>query len=210
MNFSSERDSTAGTAMETLIGKCDTPDGRVMCVRKQYYEDDFDEIAENTRKYREVIDKFGPKVYLIDNESRSIIMEYIPGKTLSDVLTKEINPWEQEGFDTLKVLIRNVHKVLSELHSDGFCHEDVNLGNILVQDDLEVRLIDFDGVRPIDQDEVDLPYECEDMLFISGHFTDALDDNIITRERKSQAKFNAQRESIEEVLSAADVNGLLF
>lgn len=120
MNFTSRLDSTAGTALETSIGHCDTAEGRLDCVRKKYSDEDFNIIAENTRKYRHIIEKYGPKVYSIDNSSMSIILEFIPGKTLSDVVTEEINPWESEGLKVLKVLIKNVHKALDEFTRQAF------------------------------------------------------------------------------------------
>lgn len=73
-----------------------------------------------------------------------------------------------------------------------------------------MKLIDFDSIRPIGDTEVDLPDECEDLYFVSTHFSDGLDDNILHRKRLSLARFEAQRDSIDDLLRSADTDGLLF
>lgn len=208
MKFTSRQNTTALTALDTSIGYCDTPGGTIDCVRKIYSHRHFGNIVENIRRHRHIIDKYGPKVYFIDDESRSIIIEYIPGNTLRDVVVKEINPWEKEGLQTLKVLINNAHKALDELHMAGFCHDDANSGNLLVLDNLEVRLIDFDSVRVIGEKVADVDHvHCEDTYVLADQVKDDLSDNILIRKRKSDAKFEAQEESINQLLAAADPEG---
>ena len=212
MDFTSRLNTTARTALDTSIGYCDTPNGRIDCVRKQYGWTDFGKIAGNYRKHRHIIEKYGPKVYSIDDDSRSVIIEFIPGKTFKDVVMKEINPWEKEGLDTLKVLINNAHKALNELHNAGFCHDDAHGGNLMVLDNLEVRLIDFDGLRLIGERivDVDNPDGCDDTFLFAGELEDDLRENIRIRKELSDAKFEAQERSIKQLLEAADPEGNFF
>lgn len=197
MNFSGRIDVTAATAEKTEIGYCDTPQGRIDCVRKTYFAEDFDEISFNMRTNQDIIEKYGPKIYLIDDSTRSILFEFVSGETLENVLTKKINPWEADGLKTFKDIVKNVRAALIKLHLEGFCHDDVNCGNFIVQDDLNVRLIDFDTVRPISDDD------CDDISRLYGHIEDALEDNIMTRKRLSQHRFDAEKNSIPEILAAA-------
>lgn len=198
MNFEFLYTLTSGST-DSSVGTCDTPEGRVKCVRKIYDEKDFDKIAENTLQFQDTIEKYGPTIYAIDNASRSISMEFIPGETLSDWLTEKINPWEKEGLDILRVLIKNVHKALLELHAASFCHDDTNPGNFMVLENFDVRLIDFDGLYADPANE-----DCTDMIDVKDHIMDALDDNIITRQQEANARFKAQRESISELLESCD------
>lgn len=197
MDFTEEFDVTAGTAVEVAIGTCRAPDGETRkCVRKIYRDEDWNYVRANTIKFREVIDKYGPTVYSIDDESKSIIMEYFKGPTVEEVVVNHINPWEQEGLDKLRTIITNVHRVLQNLNAAGFCHDEVQLENFVVLDDLDIRLIDFDSIKVYSSPD------CTDMERVLEHFTDALTDNIITRRVLADARFTAEKDSIPQVLGA--------
>lgn len=197
MDFTEEFDVTAGTAVEVAIGTCRAPDGETRkCVRKIYRDEDWDYVRANTIKFREVIDKYGPTVYSIDDESKSIIMEYFRGPTVGEVVVNSINPWEQERLDKLRTIITNVHRVLQNLNTAGFCHDEVQLENFVVLDDLDIRLIDFDSIKVYSSPD------CTDMERVLEHFTDALEDNIITRRVLADARFTAEQDSIPQVLGA--------
>lgn len=197
MDFTEEFDTTAGTAVDVAIGTCRAPDGETRkCVRKIYRDEDWDYVRANTTKFREIIDKYGPTVYSIDDESRSITMEYFRGPTIEELVVNSINPWEKEGLDTLKTIIANVHKVLQNLNTAGFCHDEVQLENFIVVDDLDVRLIDFDSIKVYSSPD------CIDMERVLEHFTDALAANIITRKVLADARFTAQKDSIPQVLGS--------
>lgn len=87
-----------------------------------------------------------------EGESLFIVMDYIEGKSLQEVLEKE-GPQAQE-----KVLIwgRELCEVLSYLHGQepSVIYRDMKPSNIMLQPDGSLKLIDFGTAREIRDDQV--------------------------------------------------------
>lgn len=210
-HFEKFQDVTAGTAESAIIGSCGLGGGEVIkCVRKVFSDEEFTPVINNIDKHRIIIEKFGPSIISIDRENNTIFTEFIPNSsTVNEFLTDQINPWEKSGFSQLKTIVNKIGTTLKQLHETGFCHNDVNLGNFLINDidNLDVRLIDFDTISEIEG--------CGDLTQIREALEDGLTDNIINRQRLDANRSNdhiyeAQTNSIKRILKAADKQRLIF
>jgi len=80
-----------------------------------------------------------PTVYLIDQETNSIIMERIPGITVKEWLKKG-----NYNSDELEEVLAKIGKYLAALHDNGIIHGDVTTSNILIKEGKrELFFIDF-------------------------------------------------------------------
>jgi len=79
-------------------------------------------------------------IYDIDsaNGIDFMVMEYVPGKTLDELIPRKGMPLNQ----TLKVAVQ-VADALTAAHQAGIVHRDLKPGNIMVGDDGRVRVLDF-------------------------------------------------------------------
>jgi len=76
-----------------------------------------------------------PQIFHVDEENCKIIMEFIDGKRLKDVLDE----WNEEKVE--KTFIE-VGKSVGRMHSADIIHGDLTTSNILVKDD-KIYFIDF-------------------------------------------------------------------
>jgi len=68
-----------------------------------------------------------------------IVMEYIRGKTLKDYL-REVGPLtEEEAVYVMIQICQGVH----EAHSQGIIHRDLKSQNVMIDDELNVKIADF-------------------------------------------------------------------
>ena len=71
-----------------------------------------------------------------------IIMEYIEGITLSDYVNRSLrNP--PPVNDVLTILL-NLTKALAAMYSTGIVHGDLSAENVMIQENLDVKIIDFE------------------------------------------------------------------
>ncbi|GAB3562702.1 protein kinase domain-containing protein [Spelaeicoccus albus] len=82
-----------------------------------------------------------------DNESPYLVMEYVPGKPLSDILERE----KVLSTDRTLSYLSQAALALHAAHSAGVVHRDVKPGNILVTPDERVKLTDFGIARVTNQ-----------------------------------------------------------
>jgi Kae1-associated kinase Bud32 len=76
-----------------------------------------------------------PQIFHVDEENCRIIMEFIDGKRLKDIL----DGWDEEKIE--KTFIK-VGKFVGKMHSADIIHGDLTTSNILVKDDT-IYFIDF-------------------------------------------------------------------
>jgi serine/threonine-protein kinase len=78
-----------------------------------------------------------------------LAMEYIPGRTLRDVLD-EYGPL---SLEQALVLLDPVLEALNAAHSAGFVHRDIKPENVLISDDGRVKVADFGLARAVASSE---------------------------------------------------------
>ena len=76
-----------------------------------------------------------PQIFHVDEENCKIIMEFIDGKRLKDIL----DSWNEEKIERTFV---EVGKCVGKMHSADIIHGDLTTSNILVKDDT-IYFIDF-------------------------------------------------------------------
>ena len=77
--------------------------------------------------------------YWKKNDCYYILMEYAQGKTLYQLYSKKFFPM----FKGLNI-IRKIFKIINECHKNKFCLGDLHTENILLGNDGEISIIDFD------------------------------------------------------------------
>lgn len=85
-----------------------------------------------------------PKFYGIVNEDKniSIVIEYIKGETLDNIKLLDLN------YDIKLKIIKEIGNVLEYMHVNNMIHRDLKPGNILIDDNNNIYLIDY-GIAKI-------------------------------------------------------------
>ncbi|MHA1148706.1 MAG: KEOPS complex kinase/ATPase Bud32 [Promethearchaeota archaeon] len=77
-----------------------------------------------------------PSVYEIDTENATIIMRYIPGFKLKEIL-KDLNDEKKQFYFMI------IGQYIARLHLNGQIHGDITTSNIIITPQEEIFLIDF-------------------------------------------------------------------
>ncbi len=73
-----------------------------------------------------------------------VIMEYFDGINLNQYIKREFYPSEKPNLDNLKNIFENIAKSIDFINSKGIIHTDIIGHNILINKNLEIKIIDFD------------------------------------------------------------------
>ena len=80
-----------------------------------------------------------------DNNTAYIVLEYIDGETLSQVLKRE----DRLDAPRLQRLLDELLSGLEEVHAAGYVHRDIKPGNIMLRTDGSAVLLDFGAARQV-------------------------------------------------------------
>lgn len=83
------------------------------------------------------------KVIDLENEL-FVVMEYINWITLNKYMKENYFYNEDDNLKKLKKIFINLAEAIDRLHSYGVVHADINCSNILVNEELQIKIIDFD------------------------------------------------------------------
>jgi len=129
-------------------------------VPKKYRLEELDKSIRTKRTLNEAralikVKNYGlncPQVYEIDVESSIIVMKYIKGEKLKDVLEQLDNPKKINVF-------KKIGTFIAILHQNGHVHGDITTSNVIITNNDEIFLIDFglhDYSDSIEDKSVDL------------------------------------------------------
>ncbi len=102
--------------------------------------------------FKEKADVRIPKVYWKLSSSKVLTMEYITGEKLSFLLKQE------EGWERIKpkVIAQRSSKIfLKQIFEDGLFHADPHPGNIFIEEDGTIALLDFGMIGRLDSNTLD-------------------------------------------------------
>ena len=85
------------------------------------------------------------KDYFQENNTAYIVMEFIQGSTLKELLKQR--PDKRLPAAEVFVMMRPVMKSLDKVHQAGLIHRDISPDNLMVDQEGEVKLIDFGAAR---------------------------------------------------------------
>ena len=113
-------------------------------VPKKYRLDELDKKIRNKRTLNEAralirVKNYGlnvPQVYEIDTKNSIIVMKYIQGNKLKDILPKLDDNKKQE-------YLVKIGRYIAILHRNGHIHGDITTSNILITEKEKIFLIDF-------------------------------------------------------------------
>jgi len=154
---------------------------------------DYMKASTKLRKYMSIIEKLGTSIFAIDDISKSIVIEYIPGKPLSSFLLYCLDPWKNGGMIKLLTIIQDVRVLLKDLHSHGVKYDEVNLDNFVVMNSV-VKMKNLDSIVPLGDTDIDYQFS-----IICDKIVDILDKNISNRQALSNSLFEEQRDSIYDL-----------
>ena len=77
----------------------------------------------------------------------TVRMDWVEGDNLHDFIS---NTKENESIENFKSIMRdlaaNFKKMFKDLHQAGISHGDLQHGNVVIKDDLSIKLVDYDSV----------------------------------------------------------------
>lgn len=112
-------------------------------VRKEYRIPELDKRLRKSRTRKEAknLERLGragvnvPKVYNVDEKKTTIVMEYIDGKLLKDVI-------DREDDKVISEIGQQIGSILAKIHANDIVHNDLTTSNMILQDN-EICIIDL-------------------------------------------------------------------
>ena len=114
--------------------------------KSEQFRDGMNKFLDEARRLAKFQNEDGiVKVYdcISENETAYIVMEYLEGQTLKELLEKEKTIPEEEAIKILMPVMES----LKTVHQDGIIHRDIAPDNIFITKDGTAKLIDFGASR---------------------------------------------------------------
>lgn len=82
---------------------------------------------------------------IIENPNDFFVhMEYVSGQTLNQYIKREYYNIEDKNLAILKNILMNIASTIDFLNNNNLIHTDIIGANIIVTNDLKIKIIDFD------------------------------------------------------------------
>ena len=119
------KDEREGLEQEVLL--------KIFLKEKADYRKEFESLSQVLSPY--CVRLLGFENFL---DKKALVLEYIKGVSLSQLI---------ENFslnkDEIQYILTSIYKGLLDLSRQGFCHGDLSLDNVLIDEKAQVKLIDF-------------------------------------------------------------------
>jgi TP53 regulating kinase-like protein len=177
---------------------------------KKYRVDELDKKIRITRTLNEAralikVKSYGlnvPQIFEIDAESATIVMKFIQGKKLRDLLPQLDNNKKISYFE-------KIGQFIAILHKNSHIHGDITTGNIIITPNEEVFLIDFglhDYSDSIEDKSVDL--HLLKRVLLSSHGSEyELCFHAFLQGYKKEFNFSKESEIIIKKIAAIESRG---
>lgn len=150
MEFESIKDVSGESGATTKIGWCNIKGRRFKCVEKCYCGNDYyDKVVRILDKYGGGLRGLGPDVVWKHDDSKTMYLGYIHSQTVKAfVQSLDIN--SRKGRNDFKALMLAVDVLFRRLEENNLCHGEPHVENVLVTDDMQLRIVDIDSVSRFD------------------------------------------------------------
>ncbi len=91
-----------------------------------------------------------------DATSMFLVMEYVEGRSLADVIRADIVPAAAARTNWSLSIVRNLAMILADVHEQGFVHRDLKPGNVMLRTTGEPVVMDFGLARGDRNEETQL------------------------------------------------------
>jgi len=113
-------------------------------IPKKYRNDELDKIIRTTRTLNEAralikVKNYGinvPQIFEIDPNNSTIVMKFIQGIKLKDILP-ELDDIKKKDY------FKKIGEIIALLHINGHIHGDITTSNIIITKNEDIFLIDF-------------------------------------------------------------------
>ncbi len=171
-------------------------------IKKNYRIEQIDENLRKLRTRKEVklltyVRKFGvltPKILHVDELNHKILMEYIKGKRIKEVLNTD-------DEKTVEKVCLEIGKLIGKMHANGIVHGDLTTSNMILKDD-SIYFIDFglgEFSKKMEDQGVDLNLLYEALKSTHFKILKICWDNIVKGYKQEYSKANDVLKQIEEI-----------
>jgi len=161
MDFETITDVSGSSGDPVKIGWCERNGERFKCIEKVYtHEKTYKEVLNILKKFKNELKDLGPDVIWNNDKEKIVYLEYIHSKTVSDFV-KNIDIDSEKGRDDYTNLMKEVVQLSKTMNERDICHGQLHAGNVLVRDDMTLRIVDIDTLER--KSNVDICYD-EEML----------------------------------------------
>lgn len=147
MNFEEIDDVSDSSGDSVKIGWCERAGETFKCVEKKYSGKGYDKAVEIFSKFKEELRDIGPDLIWNNDSEKVIYLEYIHSVTVDEFVRAEIDIGSDTGKATYANLMKQVSHLLDTMNDRNICHGDLHTRNVLVRDDMQLKIIDIDTLE---------------------------------------------------------------
>lgn len=189
MEFDQLEEIQKGDETTVKSGTCTQDGKRFKCIEKQYTNTKFDKVVAILERFESPISDLGPHIYHVDKDKKVVYMEYIECQTLKSFLSSLHLHNRRSSRDS----IEHLSKVLAALSlfmtklrdTHGVCHGDLHTENLLVCQDMTIKMVDIDDLEFIKDQR---PGFCNDYNELGSTMFFDLTDHLVQKKQEALAK----------------------